>query len=547
MRKTVLLVAALGLATSAATADAQIFDTIESQARVFGAVRMAVRLKPLPAGLASAMAAEDAAVAGVTGSDVLARQAIGPNLVAVTVRPDAVGALQANPRAAEVVVDTLAAPFLLESIPIVRADALWPRAGAVPLADRFAVAVLDTGVARSPEFENRIVHEACFSSTDPGSGSRSACPNGAAEATGKGAGAPCPLDIAGCDHGTHVAAIASGARSRPEGPVLGSGVAPGAPLIAVQVFSLFHNPAVCGPRGACALSWSTDQVKAMEHVAGLVRAGRFKVAAVNMSLGSGAHAQPCPASVVAGSVTGLRGLDVATVVATGNDGRAGSIAEPACTPGVVSVGATSDGDTIATAFSNRSSFTTLMAPGENIVAAVPGGVAAKSGTSMATPHVAGAFAALRTLYPSATVDQITAALRETGRSIPDGQATFRRIAVDAAEARLRSMIGIQATPSMVPARVEAPPAAAPGLVTGADGSQRVVILGQSPEDEAGIMRALGETSGAGDILIRRLPGSSPRYSVTLPREAVGDLQGRIAREVPATRVVPDTLSAPLAQ
>jgi subtilisin family serine protease len=71
-------------------------------------------------------------------------------------------------------------------------------------------------------------------------------------------------------------------------------------------------------------------------------------------------------------------------------------------------------------FSDSASFLTLLAPGQYIYSSVPGGgFATMMGTSMATPHVAGAWAVLKFARPSATVDQTLYALSATGKPITD--------------------------------------------------------------------------------------------------------------------------------
>src|SRR5206468_2528493 len=93
-------------------------------------------------------------------------------------------------------------------------------------------------------------------------------------------------------------------------------------------------------------------------------------------------------------------------------------------------------------FSNMSPVVDLMAPGgfggnggqqcqfgannPDILASIAGTAAnivntyaCLAGTSMATPHVAGTFAAIRSVCPNATVDQIQTALQNTGLAITD--------------------------------------------------------------------------------------------------------------------------------
>jgi hypothetical protein len=71
---------------------------------------------------------------------------------------------------------------------------------------------------------------------------------------------------------------------------------------------------------------------------------------------------------------------------------------------------------------------------------------------MAAPHVAGAFALLRSAAPSASIDQILAALTSTGVSItdtrPGGTVTRPRIQLDLALAALQAMLGPTATPTV---------------------------------------------------------------------------------------------------
>ena len=109
------------------------------------------------------------------------------------------------------------------------------------------VAVLDTGVQAShPFFGGRVTGEACFSDANGASFlSTSLCPGGAPTQVGPGAGMDCELTSSGCGHGTHVAGIAAGANGT--GSLAGhSGVAPGAEILAVQVFSRFTEASACG-------------------------------------------------------------------------------------------------------------------------------------------------------------------------------------------------------------------------------------------------------------------------------------------------------------
>ena len=143
---------------------------------------------------------------------------------------------------------------------------------------------------------------------------------------------------------------------------------------------------------------------------------------------------------MSGVITNLHGVGIATVAASGNARQSRALAEPACVPTAVSVGASTSGDTVP-GFSNTAWFLSLLAPGVDIISSVPGGgFTEDTGTSMAAPHVAGAFAVLRQAVPGAGVDRILQALKDTGRSVRDQRSgiTTPRIRINAArEALLR--------------------------------------------------------------------------------------------------------------
>jgi subtilisin family serine protease len=126
-------------------------------------------------------------------------------------------------------------------------------------------------------------------------------------------------------------------------------------------------------------------------------------------------------------------VGIIPVVAAGNDGFADGVAEPACAPGAVRVGAVYDASLgqvawtpcidrntavdRVTCFSNSSSLISVLAPGARIVAA---GVT-MSGTSQAAPHVAGAIAVLRApgFAPQDTLEQTMIRITSTGPMVTD--------------------------------------------------------------------------------------------------------------------------------
>ena len=387
-------------------------------------------------------------------------------LMAIEAGPDALRMLASlRGIVADVQEDQLSAPGLAESIPVINGAEVWSAGydGANQI-----VAILDTGVQKSHPFfaGGKVIAEACFSTTFAADGSTSVCPGGAQTSFAPGAGLPCSVAGNGCKHGTHVAGIVAGSNAS------FSGVAKGASIIAVQVFSRFPaGHLLCGG-SACVLSYTSDQIAALNHVNTKRQdfAGR-RIAAVNMSLGGGQHFSTCPSDPRALVIDQLRAPDpsdptdpgVATVIAAGNNGLKSSISAPACNPSAIPVASSTKSDAVSD-FSNMASpaiFPNLLiAPGSSITSSVPTSTfAVFSGTSMAAPHVAGTFAVLRQIVPTATVDEVLTQLKGTGTPIldtrPGGNATAPRADVLAAALEL-------STPNLVVQTLTAPTVAIPG-------------------------------------------------------------------------------------
>lgn len=299
--------------------------------------------------------------------------------------------------------DELRRPTLWRSVPSIGAPRVWALG---PTGRGQAIAVLDTGVdAAHPVLAGRVSAEACFSTNDTTYSAVSLCPDRAPRAEGPGTAAPC-LQY-GCEHGTHVAGIAAGDQ------VPLRGVAPGATIVALQVFTRFDSVLWCGSSAPCVMSFVSDQIAALDWL--LARYAELGVVAVNMSLGGGVSSVACDdLEPTAPAIAALREAGVATVVSSGNDGSRLGVSFPACVSSAISVGAV-DADGVRASFSNIGPQLTLHAPGVEVWSALPGGGHAKlSGTSMAAPHVAGAVALLRETRPDASVDELVAALRDGG-------------------------------------------------------------------------------------------------------------------------------------
>ena len=155
-----------------------------------------------------------------------------------------------------------------------------------------------------------------------------------------------------------------------------------------------------------------------------------------MSLGGGGTTTACDSDSRKPAIDLLRGVGIATVIAAGNSGFDTQVGAPACISSAITVASSTKQD-VRSSFSNWGSLVDVVAPGSSLLSSYPSGVSntfytTLSGTSMAAPMVAGAFAALRTAKPNATVDQIESALKVTGLNIASAGVSKPRIRVDLA-------------------------------------------------------------------------------------------------------------------
>jgi hypothetical protein len=449
------------------------------------------------ASVAEQRAAMRAAVDGTMSRAAAAGALVGQPFETIpffTARVDAaaLAALAAMPDVSSIELDGLDRPVLAQSAPLINAPAAW---AAGYTGAGWTVVVLDTGVEKTHSFMGgRVISEACYSNANGLGNGTPLCPGGATSSTTPGSGLNCSSSIEGCYHGTHVAGIAAGAA----GPGGINGIAPAANLVTMQVFTRFDSSTNCGSTSPCVASFASDQVLALERtllLAGAANANR--IASVNMSLGGGGpFAANCDVAQPSrkAAIDNLLSIGVATVVASGNNGFTTGVSAPACISSAIAIGSTTKTD-LMSSFTNRSAgMVDLLAPGSSITASLPGNTfGVLSGTSMATPHVAGAWAVLKQAVPAASVTQILGAVQATGQVINDASSatSYRRINVNAARLLLLN-------PNELPG--------VPGTPTISGAGNNVTIAWTAP--------ATGAAPTGYTVLARRVPGGP--IMATLP-------------------------------
>jgi subtilisin family serine protease len=271
------------------------------------------------------------------------------------------------------------------SVPQIGAPEAW-RAGYDGTG--VTVAVLDTGIdSNHPDLKGRIAAERNFTAD------------------------PDAVDRHG--HGTHVASTVAGSGAASGGTH--RGVAPGARLLNAKVLdeggSGRESDIIAG------MQWAVDQGAEV----------------LNLSLGGEDTEGTDPLEEAVQTLSARSGA--LFVVAAGNDGESGArtIGSPGSAPAALTVGAVDRADAPA-AFSSQGPTASgvlkpdVTAPGTGIVAAAAAdathgdpagdGYAAMSGTSMATPHVAGAVAVLAQRHPDWDGERLKAALTASAKPAP---------------------------------------------------------------------------------------------------------------------------------
>ena len=309
-------------------------------------------------------------------------------------------------------------PFKLslqDTIGIINASISWPlqQAGINFTGLNQTICILDSGVnASHPALTGRIIHQYCYCSISEGASSN-CCPDGTSE------------DFNASDnngHGTHVSGIAAASTSI-------NGIAPQANIVIIKVTNSSGDGV------------SSDLVKGINYCVNNV--SLFNISVISMSLGGSSYTTFCDGDFPSSSEAINAAIDknISVLAASGNSGSSTAISWPACIYNATAIGATGKDDTIAS-YSNRNNLTKLFAPGGTgsgstavnstcISSDSATGYCGKAGTSMSTPHVAGAIAVINQFLNitsrTRTPKQITAILNTTGKQFTEGANNFSRI------------------------------------------------------------------------------------------------------------------------
>jgi subtilisin family serine protease len=220
-----------------------------------------------------------------------------------------------------------------------------------------------------------------------------------------------PFDPTESFHATHVAGIAAGNHGV---------VARGGPISGVAPMAWLGNyKALTIPTPGFGLDGNSAEI-----AAAIESAVSDGMNVINLSLGE-PEVEPSRDLVVQ-AIDAAAAAGVVPVVAAGNDFSDfgyGTVSSPGSAPGAITVAAVDASNTIAPFSSAGPTPVSLgmkpdvSAPGVNILSSLPqnqGTFGLLSGTSMASPHIAGAAALLKERHPEWTVEQIKSALEQSG-------------------------------------------------------------------------------------------------------------------------------------
>jgi len=274
--------------------------------------------------------------------------------------------------------------YLDESVPLIKADKVWTTLN--NKGKGIKISIIDTGIdyfhdalGQGYGVNYKVIYGYDFVNRDSD-----------------------PMDDNG--HGTHVAGIVAANSSTLKG------VAPEASLVACKVLDATGN------------GYSSTIIEAIEYSIDPNNDGDFSdaVDVINLSVGG----YGTPDDPLATAVNNASAIGVVVCTAAGNDGDLGfyTIGSPGCAEKAITVGNSTKSETLASSSATGPTINNffikpdVLAPGTNIKSCkLSGGTIVYSGTSMASPHVAGICALLKKQHPEWTPDEMKAAIKTTAQ------------------------------------------------------------------------------------------------------------------------------------
>ncbi len=223
----------------------------------------------------------------------------------------------------------------------------------------------------------------------------------------------CVDDVFGCDfvnrdgrpdddngHGTHVAGTIAAVGNNATGV---AGVAYNARVIPVKVLDAAGN------------GFISTVIKGIDYITALKKRG-VPIGAINLSLGGVSNS-----SALYRAVERARNHEIVILAAAGNEGSNNDAFPlyPANLPldNIISVAAVTSAGLLASYSNYGVSSVDVTAPGSGILSLGLSGYRTLSGTSMATPHVAGLVALIKSANPNLTISQIRSIILSTAQRV----------------------------------------------------------------------------------------------------------------------------------